>query len=177
MLDRKRKYCCDASRLAYENYYLNQVGNGMPIFVGSRGQRGHGIGNILGGLFKSAAPILKKGLQTAAKSGLALVGDVLEGKNAAAAARARAAQGIKQFVSDDDRQPFSVNKGLKTAAQSGLAFVGDVLEGRNAARSAKARAAQGIKRFVEDDEPVSRKKAKRSEHRSKKKRRHTDVFA
>lgn len=98
----KNKYCCDASRLAYENYYMNQVGSGMPIYVGSQGQRGHGLGNVLGGLFRSAAPILKRGLKTAARSGLALVGDVLEGKNLKEAAKARAAQSIKQLVDEDE---------------------------------------------------------------------------
>ena len=43
----------------YENYYLNQIGNGLPAFMGSTTQRGHGVGNILKGLFRMAAPLIK----------------------------------------------------------------------------------------------------------------------
>ena len=44
---------------AFKDYYLNQVGNGMPVFVGAAGQRGHGLGNILRGLFRIATPLIK----------------------------------------------------------------------------------------------------------------------
>ena len=37
------KYWCDAK--AYENYYLSQVGHGMPYFAGARVQQGYGLGN------------------------------------------------------------------------------------------------------------------------------------
>ncbi len=47
----KRKFCCEASRGMYEDYYLRQSGDGLPVFHGSRGQRGHGIGSVLGGFF------------------------------------------------------------------------------------------------------------------------------
>lgn len=111
-----RKYCCDASRLTYENYYKNQVGTGMPIFIGSRNQRGHGLGSVLSGLFRSAAPILKKGLSTlgksALKTGISIAGDVLEGKNAKESARLRASQGIKNLAREvgfisSDKAPLS----------------------------------------------------------------------
>jgi len=50
----KRKlYCCDNdNKQLYRDYYTNQRGSGMPVFVGLRYQRGHGIGQTLGGLFK-----------------------------------------------------------------------------------------------------------------------------
>lgn len=106
MDNRRRKYCCDASRLAYENYYIDQVGSGLPVYVGSRNQRGHGLGSVLGGLFRSAVPIVKKGLATlgksALKTGLSIAGDVLEGKNAGEAARSRVAEGIKNLVTHEE---------------------------------------------------------------------------
>ena len=101
----KRKYCCDASQKAYEKYYMNQVGSGLPVYVGSRGQKGHGLGSMLSGLFRSALPMVKQGLSTigksALKTGLSIAGDVLEGKNAGDAAKARVAQTIKRFADDD----------------------------------------------------------------------------
>ncbi|KAJ8020741.1 hypothetical protein HOLleu_40415 [Holothuria leucospilota] len=47
----------------YEQYYLQQVGNGLPVFHGARVQKGHGLGNILGGLFRSAMPLFQRGLR------------------------------------------------------------------------------------------------------------------
>jgi hypothetical protein len=46
---------------AYHEYYLNQAGRGYPVYVGTRYQRGHGLGSIFGSLLKSAVPLLKKG--------------------------------------------------------------------------------------------------------------------
>ena len=39
---------------------IKQCGSGLPVFVGAKGQRGHGI---LSGLFRSAVPFLKHGLK------------------------------------------------------------------------------------------------------------------
>lgn len=101
---RVKKYCCDSSKLSYQNYYANQAGSGMPFYVGSKQQRGHGLGSILSGLFKSAAPILKKGLSSlgknALKTGISIAGDVLEGKQFGEAAKTRIPSGIKNLVKD-----------------------------------------------------------------------------
>jgi len=49
---RRKRYCCDASRQMYEDYYTGQVGGNMPVFRGVRYQRGHGVGNVISGLFR-----------------------------------------------------------------------------------------------------------------------------
>ena len=94
----KQKYCCDASKSLYEEYYINQAGNGMPVFQGSRGQRGHGFGSVLSGLFRSAMPMLKRigkqGLITAAS----IASDVLGGQNFGDSTRARVRDGINTFL-------------------------------------------------------------------------------
>jgi hypothetical protein len=105
----KRKFCCDASRAMYEDYYLRQSGNGLPVFQGSRGQRGHGLGSMLSGLFRSAVPMIKRGLATfgkhALKTGLEIAGDVTEGKSFKDSARERIVPtilpGIKRFVDEE----------------------------------------------------------------------------
>ena len=105
----KRKHCCDASRGMYEDYYLAQSGNGLPVFQGSRGQRGHGLGSMLSGLFRSAVPMLKRGLATfgkhALKTGLEIAGDVAEGKSFKDSARERIVStilsGIKRFAEEE----------------------------------------------------------------------------
>lgn len=98
----KRKFCCDASRDMYESYYLKQSGSGVPVFVGSRGQRGHGIGSVLGGLFRSAVPMLKRGLanfgRQALRTGLDIANDVVEGGNFRESAKRHAVSGLKDFA-------------------------------------------------------------------------------
>ena len=59
------KYCCDA--MANENYYLSQVGHGMPYFAGARVQQGYGLGNLFSSIAKSVLPLVKKG-QTFSKN-------------------------------------------------------------------------------------------------------------
>lgn len=83
-----------SSARAYEQYYLNQTGSGMPFYRGSSGlQRGHGLGGLLGGLFRSAIPLLKKGAMTvgreALQSGIDIAHDVMNGQNVKTATKRR----------------------------------------------------------------------------------------
>lgn len=68
----------------YNNYYMKQVGTGIPVYQGGN-QYGQGLGNVLGGLFRSALPFLKSGAKvlgkTALSTGADIVQDVLSGKN------------------------------------------------------------------------------------------------
>lgn len=106
----------------YVRYYLDQQqGNGMPVFIGSPWQRGHGqVGYGLGGLFKSLAravmPMVKSGAKTLGKialnTGANVLGDVLSGGNVKEAAKSRineAANVVKKKA---------VNK-LQTFSQTG----------------------------------------------------------
>lgn len=98
----KRKFCCDASREMYEDYYMSQSGNGVPVFQGARGQRGHGLGSILSGLFRSAVPILKKGLsffgKQALRTGAQIANDVADGRSFKDSAKKRVGDTINQYV-------------------------------------------------------------------------------
>ena len=47
-------------RHAYEDYYVNQCGHGLPVFYGAYTQKRHGIGRLFSGLFRSIFPILKR---------------------------------------------------------------------------------------------------------------------
>ena len=101
----KRKFCCDASRDQYETYYLTQSGNGLPVFQGSIGQRGHGLGSMLSGLFRRALPMIKSGLASlgkhALKTGLEIANDVADGSTFKDSAKARVLPGIKRFAQSD----------------------------------------------------------------------------
>ena len=44
----------------YQQYYMNKVGVGQSIYTGRRYQRGHGLGNSLGNLFRTVAKDCRK---------------------------------------------------------------------------------------------------------------------
>ena len=89
------KYCCDFQ--AYQNYYLNQVGHGLPYFNGAKYQQGYGLGNIFSSIAKTVLPLVKSGSKAIGKqvfhSGVGFASAVLSGKNAKQSAidRAKAA--------------------------------------------------------------------------------------
>ena len=58
---KRKRYCCDGSRQMYEDYYTGQVCGNMPMFRCVRYQRGHGLANVISGLFRRVVlPFLKK---------------------------------------------------------------------------------------------------------------------
>ncbi len=101
MASRRQTAHCQDSKL-YDEYYLRQVGSGLPVFSGTRVQRGHGLGNIFSGLVRAAMPLVKSGLNVlgkeGAKTGLRIAGDVLRGQKPRQAARRHTAQAGKQLL-------------------------------------------------------------------------------
>src|SRR5580693_1492137 len=101
----RQKFCCEASRGAYEDYYLQQ-GRGVPVFQGSRGQRGQGLGSMLSGLFRSAVPMIKTGLvslgKQALRTGMDIAGDMADGHGFSESANRRVREGIKRLVRPAD---------------------------------------------------------------------------
>ena len=108
---KRKMYCCDARRRTYEDYYAKQQrgGSEMSIFVGRRRQRGHGLGQIVGGLFKRfIVRIGKQILGNVAKTGMDVVGDVIGGRSVKEAVEERGLSGIKRTVGDIMQQsPFN----------------------------------------------------------------------
>jgi hypothetical protein len=100
----RKKFCCESSRHLYEQYYDNQAGSGISVFQGSYGQRGHGIGSTLAGLFRSALPMVKRGLaafgKQALNTGLNIASDMADGKSFSDSAGLRARQGIKRLATE-----------------------------------------------------------------------------
>lgn len=74
----------------------------MPVFQGSRGQRGHGFGSVLSGLFRSAMPMLKRIGKQALTTGAYIASDMLGGKKFDESARTRVRQGINSFLPQDN---------------------------------------------------------------------------
>jgi len=117
---KRKQYCCDASRRMYEDYYTGQAGGHMPVFRGAIHQRGHGLGNVIGGLFrrvvlpflrtstKGIVPFLKKNKKTfirnALRTGMEVADDVLEGESLKSSMKKRIPKGIKRTADDVDWQ-------------------------------------------------------------------------
>ena len=95
----KRPYCCDDSRKLYETYYdRQQNGSGdFPVYVGRRNQRGHGIGNMLGSLFRRILPILKAAMPHVLRTGANVIEDVASGKTWKQSAIKRIPEGLKDI--------------------------------------------------------------------------------
>ena len=102
----KKQFCCDASRLAYEDYYIQQSGSGVSVFQGSRTQRGHGLGSILSGFFRNVWPLIQTGAKAigkqALRTGLHIANDVAEGQKFTESTQRRIPEGIKEFVSSNN---------------------------------------------------------------------------
>ena len=79
----RAKYCCDSQ--AYQNYYLNQVGHGLPHFSGARYLQAYDLGNIFSSIAKAVLPLVKNGAKAIGKqvlhSEVRFCSDVLSGKN------------------------------------------------------------------------------------------------
>jgi len=117
---KRRAYCCDASRHMYEDYYSRQAGGGMPVFVGSRYQRGHGLGSVLSGLFRRfIVPLFKTHGKTLAldalRTGMDVADDVLgSGRGFKESIKKRVPQGIKRTAESLIRQSGSGVGGRNT---------------------------------------------------------------
>jgi len=92
----------------YQDCYIgkNQFGGGnMPIFVGAKYQRGHGLGNILGGLFRSIIlPFIKRNapmmVNKAMKTGINMAGDVASGVPFKQSVKRRVPKALKEAVDE-----------------------------------------------------------------------------
>ena len=83
----------------YNDYFKNQVGHGMPVYIG----RG-GLGNVLSGLFRSVVPLIKRGGRALLKEGVRTAvqvgSDVIDGKNIKTALKSRTAETGKRMLRD-----------------------------------------------------------------------------
>jgi len=124
---KRRAYCCDASRHMYEDYYSRQAGGQIPVFVGSRYQRGRGLGSVLSGLFRRfIVPLFKTHGKTLAlddlRTGMDVADDVLGSR-----------RGFKESVKK------RVPEGIKRTAKSLIRQSGTGVGGRNTCKRRKTR--------------------------------------
>ena len=101
----------------YMSYYPQQAGHGMPVFMGSRTQKGHGLGSILGGLVKMVAPLAKQALpvikRQAARTASTIVGDIVRGQPIKKAVKRRAVEAGIGLVDDIISRKSTKRKSIK----------------------------------------------------------------
>ena len=97
----RKQYCCENSRLLYENYYTTQAGNGLPIFAGGRNQKGHGLGSMLSSLWRRAQPFLMRAGKVLLRQGASVARDMLDGQSFKEAARKRTSEGITTLLDEN----------------------------------------------------------------------------
>lgn len=96
----RKPYCCEASRHMFDQYYASQQkgGGDFPVYVGRYKQRGHGLGNVIGSLFRRILPYLKSFAPVALRTGANIVDDVAGGKTWKDAAFDRVPETISRFA-------------------------------------------------------------------------------
>lgn len=89
----------------FEKYYNTQATEKLPVFKGSRYQRGFGFGNVFRKLFRwivpivkeNATPILKNMGKSAIKTAVNIASDTLEGQNFRTSAKGRIKESLKNL--------------------------------------------------------------------------------
>jgi hypothetical protein len=148
----KKKFCCEATRGMYEDYYKRQTGGEIPVFAGRRHQRGHGLGSVLSGLFRKVVPFIKDNVRNVGanllRTGADIAQDMIKGKKFKEAAGKHIPSGLKRTAGDIEWK--SANPQVKKVVTAVIG--GD----------------QSIKQNVRDP---------RRQNRVRRRRRRTDIFA
>ena len=125
MYSKNGHVCFDGNKDSIEDYYGEQVGTGsLPVFQGAKVQRGHGLGNMLGSLMRTAMPLIKKGSKALGKqvlsTGINIANDLLQGENVKQSLKTRfreAGQNMMSQAADYVRPPGEpVRRGIKRRA-------------------------------------------------------------
>lgn len=145
----------------YREYYEGQqrgTGN-FPVYEGRRFQRGHGIGEIFGRIFRTVLPFLKRLAPVALRTGAQVVEDVTRGRNVKESIKERGKEVIQPLV----------ERTLPQLTKTGQQLFEDIAAGGNVKQSLK-RGAEDIKSLVQAELNQS------GSGRKRKKTVHHDIF-
>lgn len=149
----------------FTRYYMNQAGSGMGDFYsGPIYQRGYGIGSFLGGLFRTALPLLRRG-------GIAVTKELLNG---GVNFLNDVESNVKPGTAFNNRANETISK-LKRKIMVGEGFIADGY-GKRRHLSKGRRAVKTKRRSVNKRKPKSRKKRVNKKKRVTK-RKAKDIFA
>ena len=97
-----------------KNVYTEHYGAGIPMFIGDVTQEGHGLGNILSGLFRTLVPLLTPTVKKIAneagrnlvRSGVNVAKDVLlEKRDIRDSLKQRGSEGLQNILTSSLTQP------------------------------------------------------------------------
>ena len=97
----RKRFYCESSRALYEDYYTRQSWEEVPVFYGAGTQRGHGLGSILGGVFRRALPFLSGGTKILGQRTMSVASDMIDGKSFQDSSTTRLKEGIKTFATSN----------------------------------------------------------------------------
>lgn len=91
----------------YEEYYTRQCGGSLDGFEGALYQKGYGLGSLFRGLFRSALPLMKRGIKTigkeALKSGVLVAHDVISGESPRNAVKKRMTNAVSKILGNNQK--------------------------------------------------------------------------
>lgn len=102
-----------------------QYGYGsLPAYRGVVMQRGYGLGGIFRGFARALAPKIKQGLKhvgkRALKTGIEVLGDVVQGENIKTALKRRSKSNFVEMIQPNKRQKSSYNKAKLSRTQPSM---------------------------------------------------------
>ena len=107
----------------FRDHYVAQAeqrGGTLPVFRGARRQRGHGLGNVFGSIYRWLKPMVQNTASAAGrellKTGVGIASDTLAGKTLKQAASERLQETAQRGVDTIQQQQQRVTK-KKTTAQ------------------------------------------------------------
>lgn len=143
-------------REAYKNYYIGQVGGGLPVFAGRYHQRGYGFGRIFSLIARSIAPMAKVASRSAG-----LFGRIA--RKSAPLIRRSAKPLLKKAAKVAGKEL------ARGGMEAGVEALNDLIKQRSKKR-------QKRKRIVSDIKLEPPKKRSKAWPQTNKKRRHQDIF-
>ena len=107
----------------YDDYYMQQIGSGLPVFKGSRYQKGMGLGSMFRSFFRCILPVFKTHALPAIKSGAKAVGSEAVRSVANIATDAINGQDIEESAKKHAIDSFNtLSTKAKQAIQSGSGY-------------------------------------------------------
>lgn len=177
--------------LTYEDYYAQQAGNGISPhwFKGAPYQRGHGIGSFLGGLFRTALPLLKKGGIALGKEllngGINILTDVDGGSSFKDAAKNRLSEStnnLKRKATDEvygllSGKGYKSKKHRKTSQSKKKPQRRRSKKARQVGKGVKKSCKRGQTKTIKRRKTVTKKRGKKKNTRSKYNLITPDIFS
>ena len=107
------QYNPETSGSHYREYFVNQAGGNLPVFVGRSVMSGGGLGSLFSGALRAIVPVVKRVAPKLARRaftvGKGVVGDVLGGKRVEASLKRRAKEAGVGLLFDMEDSVFRSN--------------------------------------------------------------------